>query len=118
MSTSSSASQSPAWVGYWRVHRYGDAPPSVPTYYDASEESWDVIKDEATGLHVARHPILKIDGATIVLKDEGASDAETETWRAEVANDRLRVTAQTGPHQGAVGRAERIDTDPRALAAS
>lgn len=114
----SSDGETPAWVGYWRVLRYGGASPSVPTYYDATEASWDVIKDTETGLHVARHPILEINGASIVLKDEGASDAEAETWQVEVANDQLRVTAHTGPHEGAVGRAKRIDTDPQALAAS
>jgi hypothetical protein len=105
----------PPWVGYWRVRRYGGTTPEVPTYYDASPASWDVVKDERDGLYVARHPILEVTGPTIRLKDEGEPDTRVETWRAEVEGDELRVVAATGPHEGAVGVAERIDTDPRTL---
>ncbi len=101
------------WVGHWRVRRYDGAAPSVPTYYDASRDSWDVIKMEEHGQHVARHPILETRGPTILLKDEGAADEEAEEWRAKVEGDRLRVLAVTGPHEGAVGVAERVDEDPR-----
>ena len=114
----SSSSDSPPWIGYWRVRRYDGAAPSVPTYYDASLDSWDVIKREETQLHVARHPILEIQGHgsqeyTLILKDEGATDDAAETWRVETAGDQVRVVATTGPHEGAVGIAERIPTDPR-----
>jgi hypothetical protein len=108
----------PDWVGWWRVRRYGGAPPDRPTYYEATPEHWDVIKAEAEGLYVARHPILSVEGATIHLKDEGEPDAHAEQWVAEVADGRLRVAAATGPHEGVVGVAERIDTDPRVLASS
>ncbi len=107
--------RSPSWVGYWHVSRYGGEPPSVPTYYDATEESWDVIKEGENGLHVARHPILEIREEVIVLKDEGAADDEAETWRVETQGDRLSVRAETGPHEGAVGVADRTGTDPREL---
>ena len=111
-------SEPPPWVGYWRVRRYDGAEPSVPTYYDASLDSWDVIKKEDTQLHVARHPILEIQGHgsqeyTLILKDEGASDDAAETWRVGTDGDQVRVVATTGPHEGAVGIAERIPTDPR-----
>jgi hypothetical protein len=99
------------------VQRYGGSPPSVPTYYDATLDSWDVVKAEESGLYVAPHPILEVRGATIVLKDEGADDADRERWRAEVSDGTLRVTALTGEHEGAVGVAERIDEAPRDLAA-
>lgn len=112
---SKSGRQSPAWAGHWRVRRYDGDAPSVPTYYRATSESWDVIKDEESGLHVARHPILEIDEERIVLKDEGADDADTEEWRVRVKDDELRVVAATGPHEGAVGIAERIEEDPRTL---
>lgn len=87
----------------------------MPTFYDATEERWDVIKDGESGLHVARHPILEIKGDVIVLKDEGTADEAAETWRAEVEGERLYVEARTGPHEGAVGVADRIGTDPREL---
>ena len=106
----------PAWVGWWRVVRYDGAVPDPPTYYDATLESWDVIKAEASGLYVARHPILEVRGNTICLKDEGEDDERAERWHAEVDGDRLRVVAASGPHEGAVGIGERIDTDPRRLA--
>lgn len=105
----------PRWVGYWRVLRYGGAPPDRPTYYDARSDFWDVIKDLENDLYVARHPILDIEGGTITLKDEGEPDANAETWRASVEDNQLRVVAATGPHEGAVGVAERIQTNPRAL---
>jgi hypothetical protein len=108
----------PDWVGWWRVRRYGGAAPEVPTYYEATPEHWDVIKAEAEGLYVARHPILSVEGGTIHLKDEGAPDAHAEQWAAEVEDGRLRVAAATGPHEGVVGVAERIETDPRVLASS
>ena len=112
--------QPPPWVGYWRVRRYGGADPPVPTFYDATEESWDVIKDGERGLHVARHPILKIkgdiaQGDVLVLKDEGTADEAAEAWHAEVEDGRLYVEARTGPHEDAVGVADRIGTDPREL---
>ena len=105
------------WVGYWRVRRYDGAAPSVPTFYEATPESWDVLKAEASGLHVARHPILDIHteaaGTRLVLKDEGAPDEEAEQWEVAVEGDQLRVHATTGPHAGAIGIAERMATDPR-----
>jgi len=123
------------WVGYWRVRRYGGEDPPVPTFYDATEERWDVIKGGQRGLHVARHPILEIKGEAVegeavegeavkgdavegdilVLKDEGTADEAAETWRVEVAGERLYVEARTGPHEGAVGVADRIEADPREL---
>ncbi|WP_233992766.1 hypothetical protein [Salinibacter altiplanensis] len=106
----------PDWVGFWRVRRWDEAEPSVPTYYVATTESWDVVKRE-TGQepHVAAHPILEIDGQTIVLKDEGTPDEDAERWRPEVDGDTLRVTARTGPHAESVGVAERMATDPREM---
>jgi hypothetical protein len=96
------------------VHRWDGAAPSVPTYYVATTESWDVVTREANhDPYVAAHPILEIDDQTIVLKDEGTPDEQAERWRVEVDGDTLRVTALTGPHEGAVGVAERTDTDPR-----
>jgi len=92
------------------VLRYDGEAPSTPTYYDVTTESWDVIKAQPSGRHVARHPILEIDGATIVLKDEGDDDRNTETWHAEISDGELRVTALTGPHEGAVGVAQRVRT--------
>jgi len=125
-SNSRGREQAPPWAGYWRVRRYGGSVPSVPTYYDATPESWDVIKrpdedpnEDGAGLHVARHPILEVRAGTevraetIVLKDEGASDEEAETWRVETDGETVRVVAQTGPHEGAVGIAVRIPADPR-----
>jgi len=98
--------------------RYGGDPPDRPTYYDATRESWDVIKADGPAPYVARHPILDVRGDTLVLKDEGEPDDHAERWRVEVDGDRLRVTAVTGPHEGATGVAERIDADPRELASS
>lgn len=106
----------PAWVGYWRVRRYDGDTPSVPTYYDASLDSWDVIKAEADGMHVAAHPILEAQAGALVLKDEGAADRDAERWRVDVEGESVRVVAKTGPHVGAVGIAERIEDDPRDLA--
>ncbi len=108
----SEAARSP-WQGYWRVTQYGGERPAVPTYYAATPESWDVVKDQEDGWYTARHPILDIDGNVIVLKDEGVPDTEAERWRVEVQDDTVRVTALTGEHEGAVGVAERIDGDPR-----
>jgi hypothetical protein len=67
------------WIGYWRVRRYGGDVPPAPTFYDATRQSWDVIKGREDGLHVARHPILEIkgdaaEGDVLVLKDEGAAE--------------------------------------------
>lgn len=112
----------PPWAGYWRVRRYDGSAPSVPTYYDATPERWDVIKEtspggEDAGQHVARHPILEVRTGTIILKDEGAGDEEAEKWRVETDGDWVRVVAVTGPHAGVVGVAERIQTDPRGRAA-
>lgn len=126
MAPSSSASGSaagpeagaPAWVGHWRVTRYGGAAPAVPTYYDATTASWDVVKDQTEGWYTARHPILAVRGDVLVLKDEGAPDDAAERWRVEVDGDTVRVTALTGEHEGAVGVAERIDGDPRNRAAA
>ena len=102
----------------------------MPTFYDATEERWDVIKGGQHGLHVARHPILEIkgdpvegdavkgdavDGDILILKDEGTTDEAAETWRVEVEGERLYVEARTGPHEGAVGVADRIEADPREL---
>ncbi|WP_375801173.1 hypothetical protein [Salinibacter sp.] len=104
----------PDWVGYWRVRRWEGTTPSVPTYYVATTESWDVVKREANhNPDVAAHPILEINGQTIVLKDEGEADENAERWRIEVDEETLHVTALTGPHEGTTGRAERIATDPR-----
>lgn len=103
------------WIGYWRVRRYGGEAPPVPTYYDATGKRWDVIKGGEKGLHVARHPILEITGDVLVLKDEGADDEATETWHVVVVGERLYVEAQTGPHEGAVGVADRTESDPRKL---
>lgn len=113
-SDASSPQNPPDWVGYWRVHRWDGAVPSVPTYYVATTESWDVVTREANhDPYVAAHPILEVNGQTIVLKDEGTPDEQAEQWRVEVNGGALRVTALTGPHEGAVGVAERTDTDPR-----
>ena len=103
------------WVGYWRVRRYDGATPGRPTFYDASPESWDVLTTRDTGLYEARHPILAVEDDILVLKDEGEADENTERWRVVVEGNRVRVTALTGPHEGVVGLAERIDTDPRTL---
>jgi len=108
-STADDASR-PAWSGTWRVLRYGGEEPDVPTFYRATTDSWDVIKEEASGRHVARHPILEIDGSTLTLKDEGAPDDAAEKWTVEVGDDRVVVTADTGPHHGAVGIAERVES--------
>ncbi|WP_240328266.1 hypothetical protein [Salinibacter ruber] len=104
----------PDWAGFWRVRRWDGAAPAVPTYYAATPHTWDVVK-HGTGPepHVASHPILGVDGDTIVLKDEGAADEDAERWHVEVDGDTLRVTARTGPHAGAVGVAARMATDPR-----
>jgi len=115
-SSLSDLDSAPDWAGWWRVVRYGGEEPDRPTYYDATPESWDVVKADAPGPHVARHPILEVRGDTLVLKDEGEPDAHAERWRVEVEENRLRVTAVTGPHAGATGVAEPIDTDPRELA--
>ena len=113
-SDASASGNLPDWVGYWRVRRWDGDPPQVPTYYVATTESWDVVTREANhDPYVAAHPILEINGQTIVLKDEGIPDEQAEQWRVEVDGDTLRVTALTGPHEGAVGMAERTDTDPR-----
>jgi hypothetical protein len=108
-----------AWTGHWRVMRYGGAAPDVPTYYVATPQSFDVVKDTPGGLHVARHPILAVEpgdaGDTLRLKDEGAPDADAERWTAVVRDGQLRVTARTGPHAGAEGLARPTDTDPLAL---
>jgi hypothetical protein len=104
----------PDWIGHWRVRRWDGSVPSVPTYYVATTDSWDVVKRDAGRTpHIAAHPILEIDGQMIVLKDEGTPDERSERWRVEVDGQTLRVTALTGPHEGAVGVAERTDTDPR-----
>jgi hypothetical protein len=104
----------PDWVGYWRVRRWDGEAPAVPTYYVATTESWDVVKREANhDPYIAAHPILEINEQTIVLKDEGEADENAERWRIEVDAETLHVTALTGPHEGATGRAERIATDPR-----
>jgi hypothetical protein len=104
------------WIGYWRVHRYDGATPDRPTFYDASLDSWDVLTAKDSGLYEARHPILAVKDDILTLKDEGEADENAERWRVSTDDDQLRVTALTGPHEGAVGLAERIDTDPRALA--
>lgn len=113
----SSEHDRPRWAGDWRVVRYGGEPPETPTYYDASRASWDVLTETASGLSVARHPILEIRANLLILKDEGEPDDAAERWRVEVEEGRLRVTAVTGPHEGAVGVADRIEYDPRARAA-
>lgn len=105
---------SPNWVGFWRVRRWDGAAPDVPTYYVVTPDSWDVVKrDPPSDPYVAPHPILNVDGDTIVLKDEGAADEDAEQWGVDVEGEVLRVRARTGPHAGAVGVAERIATDPR-----
>ncbi len=103
----SSEPDRPPWAGHWRVIHYDGATPERPTYYDATPTSWDVLTQEEDGLSVARHPILEIRRNRLVLKDEGEPDENTETWRVEVTDDHLRVTALTGPHEGAVGIAVR-----------
>ena len=109
-----SPEDAPDWVGFWRVRRWDGAAPSVPTYYVATTESWDVVEREAGhDPYVAAHPILEVNGQTIVLKDEGSPDEQAERWQVEVTGETLNVTALTGPHEGAVGVAERTDTDPR-----
>ena len=106
----------PDWAGFWRVRRWDGAAPAVPTYYVATLNTWDVVKhDTGPEPHVASHPILEVDGDTIVLKDEGAADEDAERWHVEVDGDSLRVTARTGPHAEAVGVAERMATDPREI---
>lgn len=102
-----------SWQGYWRVTQYGEEAPAVPTYYAATAESWDVVKDQENGWYEARHPILEVRGDVLVLKDEGVPDDAAERWRVTVEDDTVRVTALTGEHEGAVGVAERIDGDPR-----
>lgn len=113
---SSFSTDHPDWVGHWRVRRYDGATPDRPTFYDASPGSWDVIKAESNGVYEARHPILSVQDDVLTLKDEGEPDENSERWRVTVDGDELRVTALTGPHDGAVGLAERIDADPRTLA--
>jgi len=109
----------PDWVGFWRVRRWGGSAPDVPTYYVATTESWDVVKrDTDPDPYVAPHPILEAGEQTIVLKDEGEADEHAERWDVEVEEETLRVTARTGPHEGAVGVAERIATDPRGTEAN
>jgi hypothetical protein len=104
----------PGWTGFWQVRRWDEAEPNVPTYYVATTESWDVVKHEpGHDPHVAAHPILEIDGQTIVLKDEETPDEDAERWQVEREGDTLRAMALTGPHAGAVGVADRISTDPR-----
>lgn len=109
---------SPDWTGFWRVRRWDGAAPDVPTYYVATTDSWDVVKrDPHSDPQVAPHPILEVDGDTIILKDEGVPDEAAERWEVDVEDEALRVTAQTGPHAGAMGMAERIATDPRGMEA-
>ena len=103
----------PDWVGYWRVTQYGGETSAVPTYYAATPESWDVVKDQDDGWYTARHPILAVRGDVLVLKDDGEPDDAAERWRVETDGETVRVTALTGEHEGAVGVAERIDGDPR-----
>ena len=100
------------WTGRWRVLRWDGQPPAVPTYYVATPDSWDVVKIVDSTPSVAPHPILEVGPETIVLKDEGADDADRERWRVEVSDDTLTVTALTGAHEGAVGIAERTPVDP------
>lgn len=104
----------PEWVGEWRVTSWNGDAPDAPTYYAATLESWDVITHAAgADPYVAPHPILEAGTRRIVLKDEGEPDENAERWQAEVEGDVLRVTALTGPHAGAVGVAEHIETIPR-----
>lgn len=105
-----SSASAPEWVGAWRVRRYNGERPSVPTFYRATPNRWDVIKDTAPNRHVAPHPILEVRDDILLLKDEGEADANAERWRVEVQDDTLRVTSLTGPHEGAVGIADRLDT--------
>jgi hypothetical protein len=100
------------WVGYWKVLRWNGQSPAVPTYYVATQDTWDVVKDDGDALSVAPHPILEPGREAVVLKDEGADDTDRERWEIEVSGDRLTVTARTGPHEGATGVAERIPTGP------
>lgn len=100
------------WVGYWQVLRWDGQSPAVPTYYVATPNTWDVVKDDGGTPSVAPHPILEPGREAVVLKDEGADDTDRERWKVEVSGDRLTVTALTGPHEGAVGVAERISTRP------
>ncbi|PQJ34721.1 hypothetical protein BSZ35_09015 [Salinibacter sp. 10B] len=114
MPPSSPQESPPRWAGYWRVLRYNGTRPKPPTYYDASLTSWDVLTETSPStLSVARHPILDIRDNILVLKDEGEPDENTEQWEIDLENERLRVTALTGPHEGATGLAERIDENPR-----
>jgi len=114
MSSSPDAGR-PDWIGYWRVRRYDGARPDQATYYDATLEDWTVLTATETGLYAARHPILSIDANILTLKDEGEPDTNTERWRVVVDDGHLRVAALTGPHEGAVGIAGRMETDPRSL---
>lgn len=100
------------WVGCWKVLRWDRESPAVPTYYVATPNSWDVVKIVDGSPSAAPHPILEAGRETLVLKDEGADNADRERWRAEVSGDTLTVTARTGAHEGAVGVAERIQHDP------
>jgi hypothetical protein len=112
--TNDSGDGLPDWVGYWHVQSWDGHAPTAPTYYAATPESWDVVTwDGGPDPYVAPHPILDARSRRIVLKDEGEPDKNAEQWRAEVEDGVLRVTAVTGPHEGAVGVAERIDTNPR-----
>jgi len=107
-------SSRPEWVGEWRVTSWDGDAPDAPTYYAVTLESWDVITHEAgADPYVAPHPILEAGTRRIVLKDEGEPDENAEQWRAELEDGVLRVRALTGPHAGAVGVAERTETDPR-----
>lgn len=100
------------WVGYWKVLRWDGQSPAVPTYYVTTPDTWDVVKDDGGTPSVAPHPILEPGREAVVLKDEGADDTDQEQWEVEVSEDRLTVTARTGPHEGATGVAERIQTSP------
>lgn len=114
-SLSSPNADRPDWVGYWRVRRYDGSRPDRPTYYDATLGDWTVLTAQESGLHAAPHPILSVDANILTLKDEGEPDKNAERWRVAVDEERLRVTALTGPHEGATGIARRMDADPRTL---
>lgn len=100
------------WVGHWKVLRWDGQSPAVPTYYVASPARWDVVKIVDGSPSAAPHPILEAGRETLVLKDEGADDTDRERWRVEASGEQLIVTALTGPHEGAVGVAERTPIDP------